>query len=773
MKPGEDARSKPRPEPSSAATTHSTVSGKKQASNAHPPDGPHRPRDILKCKAEALWRTRRALPVWAHSRSIREALRNHDVLVISGETGSGKSTQVPQILLSESWCKSTPVQSKGLESPGKQETKVGGCIAVTQPRRIAATTLARRVAAEVGTPLGSSSRASQVGYSVRFDHNAGPNTRIKFLTEGMLLQEMLRDPWLRDYSAVVVDEVHERGVNVDLILGFLQILLSEMRRGEDGRGGVPLKVIIMSATAEVERFRNFFGQGFTSSMREKVKAKSQELAGGSKLDGKDFDEEVEWEGFSSSEEGEGSNGPLSAGKDDSQIPICLIEGRQHPVKTIYTPEPVSDWLNTALHTIFQIHYKEALPGDILVFLTGQETVESLEALANEYAQSMDRSLPKLLILPLFAALPQDAQIKVFEPTPSWTRKVVLATNIAETSVTVPGVHFVIDCGKAKVKQFRPNIGLDSLLVKPISKSAAIQRQGRAGREAPGQCYRLYTEKDYLNMQNSNTPEILRCDLSQAILTMKARGVQGVTSFPLLDPPSRRGLEKALLQLFQLGAMTETGEINDIGRQMSRLPLSCPLARSMLAAADVACMAEVIDIISCLSVESIFLNLKSEEKKEEAEAARRTLYRREGDHLTLLAIVQAYASEQSDRKAWADRYFVSHRAMRAVMVCVPGSTAAILSPLSTSCFQRIPIASIFTIWEPGGSEIEITLRKFTLQHASAYTYTYTYTYTCANTTLKGCAQATQISTTRRQIAQATATQLLLGQQQQQRATQHEQ
>ena len=607
--------------------------------------------------------------MWAHSKEIRTYLREHHVLIISGETGSGKSTQVPQILLSESWCRA--ILSESLGKPGKETTKIGGCIAITQPRRIAATTLARRVAAEVGTPLGSSSPASQVGYSVRFDHNVGPNTRIKFLTEGMLLQEMLRDPWLRSYSAVVVDEVHERGVNVDLILGFLRNLVSERSKGENARGGIPLKVIIMSATAEVERLRTFFGDG-TADAQEK-----------------DLDDSAEWEGFTPDEEEEGSNAPSSMGNKSSQVPTCLIEGRQHPVRTIYTPEPVPDWLNAALHTVFQIHRKEALPGDILVFMTGQETVESLEALANEYAQSMDRSLPKLLVLPLFAALSQDAQNKVFEPTPLLTRKVILATNIAETSVTVPGVRFVVDCGKAKIRQFRPNIGLDSLLVKPISKSAAIQRQGRAGREAPGQCYRLYTEKDYLTMQHSNTPEMLRCDLSQAILTMKARGVQDVTTFPLLDPPSREALGKSLFQLFQLGALTETGEINDIGRRMSQLPLSCPLARTLLAAADAACMAEVIDIISCLSVENIFLNLKSEDKREEAEAARRTLYRREGDHLTLLATVQVYASEQSDRKAWADRHFVSHRAMRAVMVCIAPFTPLLRVSKSAKHFDFSP------------------------------------------------------------------------------------
>ncbi|KAL9100150.1 MAG: hypothetical protein Q9187_009398, partial [Circinaria calcarea] len=352
----------------------------------------------------------------------------------------------------------------------------------------------------------------------------------------------------------------------------------------------------------------------------------------------------------------------------SPVSMCYIEGRQYPVRTIYSSEPVQDYVDAALRTIFQIHYKEALPGDILVFLTGQETVESLEKLVNEYALGLGPDVPKLLVLPLFAALPQTAQQRVFQPAPPKTRKIILATNIAETSVTVSGVRFVVDSGKSKTKQFRTRIGLDSLLVKPISKSAATQRKGRAGREAPGHCYRLYTEEDYLALPESNTPEILRCDLSQALLTMKARCVGDVMSFPFLDRPPREALEKALMHLFQIGALTEKGDISNIGLRIAALPLSAPLGRVLLAAAEPAmdCLVEAIDIISCLSVENIFLNLTSEETKEEAEVTRRALYRREGDHLTLLTTVQAYATERSDRRAWSEKHFISHRAMQAVM-----------------------------------------------------------------------------------------------------------
>ena len=640
----------------------------------------------LKEKARTLQATRRKLPIWAHAEEIRTGLRSKDVLLLVGETGSGKSTQVPQFLLSEPWCCS---KAANVVDTGKQATiTVGGCIAVTQPRRVAAITLARRVAEEMGTPLGSSSPASKVGYSVRFDNSTSPSTRIKFLTEGMLLQEMLRDPWLRQYSAVVVDEVHERGINVDLIMGFLKkMLIGE----KEGRGGIPLKVAVMSATADLKGLVRFF-ENSPLTRRPPGPQRNIDNDQNDSIDPAGDSDGSEWSGISSENGQESSlRRPVSDDYLESNINIsdiaiedsasaistiglsyvstCHIQGRQFPVKEIYLSEPVQDYVDAALRTIFQIHYKEPLPGNILVFLTGQETIESLEKLVQEYSLGLGPEVPKLLVLPLFAALPQAAQQKVFQPTPPKTRKIILATNIAETSVTVSGVRFVIDPGKSKIKQFRTRLGLDSLLVKPISKSSATQRKGRAGREAPGQCYRLYREQDYQSLPESNTPEILRCDLSQAILTMKARGIGDVMSFPFLDRPPREALEKALMQLFQLGALTESGEISDVGLQMAKLPLTAPLGRVLLAAAEpeMDCIVEVIDIISCLSVENIFLNLASEETKEAAEVTRRALYRREGDHLTLLTTVQAYAAERSDRKAWAEKHFVSHRAMRAVMV----------------------------------------------------------------------------------------------------------
>ncbi|KAK0271209.1 Salivary acidic proline-rich phosphoprotein 1/2 [Friedmanniomyces endolithicus] len=582
----------------------------------------------LQQKRIKLLDSRKQLPIWQRQKDIRDALRDNDVLILSGETGSGKSTQVPQFLLDQPWCK----------FPGK--------IAVTQPRRVAAISLARRVAEEMGTPLGSSSPASKVGYSVRFDESTSPSTRIKFLTEGMLLQEMLRDASLSQYKCVIVDEVHERSVNIDLILGFLKQL--QTRRKD-------LKVVIMSATADADSLQRFFAAQILEDTQHDPKPVSSDSRanGEPEMDADD----ASWHGFGDEDQ-----------RSSSNIATCHVEGRQYPVITRYLDNPTEDTIEAALHRIFQIHCKEPTPGDLLVFMTGQEAIQSLQKLVEEYALGLTTDYPKMLVLPLFAALPQAAQQLIFQPAPRNTRKVILTTNIAETSVTVPGVRFVVDTGKAKVKQFRNRLGLDSLLVKQISKSSADQRKGRAGREAAGQCYRLYTEEAYKSLDKDSTPEVLRCDLSQAVLTMKARGVGDVLRFPLLTPPPKEAMEKALLQLLELGALDEHGNISPIGRKIARLPLTPALGRVIIEAAtsEMDCLVEVIDIVACLSVEHIFLAIDTEEGREKAQVARRQLLRRQGDHLTYLAAVQAYAAEQSDRRRWVDDHMISHRAMQSVM-----------------------------------------------------------------------------------------------------------
>lgn len=585
-------------------------------------DGPKQ-NNPLQNKKIKLLESRKKLPIWSRQQDIKAALEKNDVLVLSGETGSGKSTQLPQFLLESKWC------SK--------------CVAVTQPRRVAAISLARRVAEEMGTPLGKSSPASKVGYSVRFDDSTSPSTRIKYLTEGMLLQEMLRDSAMSQYSCVVVDEVHERSVNVDLILGFLKGLV----KGINKKRKTPLKVVVMSATADVAGIARFFDEPMPSE----------------KAPGTDGDEEDDL-----NEAKINVDAPKRPVASPKPVSTCHVEGRQYPVKLSYLDRPTDDVLQTAFERIFQIHCKEPMPGDILVFLTGQETIQSLQKLIEEYAVNLTADYPKLLVLPLFAALPQHAQQRIFQSAPPNTRKVILSTNIAETSVTVPGVRFVVDTGKAKIKQFRNRLALDSLLIKPISRSSADQRKGRAGREAPGQCYRLYTQEGYNSLEKNATPEILRCDLSAAVLTMKARGVPDPLSFPFLTPPPRDAMEKALLQLLQLSALAEDGSISVTGKAIARLPLTPTLGRVILSSArsDPPCLRETIDIVACLSVENIFVNVETEETREQAADARGQLYRRSGDHMTLLAAVQAYAAENSDRKAWAERHLISHRAMQSVM-----------------------------------------------------------------------------------------------------------
>lgn len=600
--------------PSSVADP--SLKAKKAEKNGKPSSKSHgashrHARPSSKCPP-ALLQARKALPIWTHQSEIKESLKSNNVLLMVGETGSGKSTQTPQFLCEEGWCQRQKVQIEGTD----ETVNVGGMVAITQPRRVAATTLANRVAREMGTPLGAGHGEGSVGYSVRFDHNIPKGAKIKFLTEGMLLQELLRDPNLRQYSVVIVDEIHERSVDVDLIAGFLkQILSSDFA----GRGGVPLKVVIMSATADVETIQNFFQL-------------------------------------------EGSTVPSSK--------LLRIKGRQYPVEISHTDRPVPDIQEALVKQIFKIHTQEPLPGDILAFFIGQEEIETAQKLIEEYSATLAADVPKLAVYPLYGQLSIQAQQDAFLPAKKkFTRKVVLATNIAETSVTVPGVRYVVDCGKSKVKQFRPRLGIESLLAKPISKSSAIQRTGRAGREGPGKCFRLYTTDGYANLQDADLPEILRNDVLGAILTMKARGINDVLNFPLMDLPDLESIEKALLQLHFLGALTDDGKITEIGRKLSLFPVSASYGRVLLAAAEPEydCLLEVIDIIACLTAgESIFLQVHSEEAKEEVEELRKELSRREGDLLTYLTTMQLYCAENADRVEWCKKRMLNGRNMKQAL-----------------------------------------------------------------------------------------------------------
>ncbi|KAK7737415.1 Salivary acidic proline-rich phosphoprotein 1/2 [Cytospora paraplurivora] len=556
---------------------------------------------------EDLLRVREKLPIWKHRDEIRDLLKKNDVLIVAAETGSGKSTQVPQFLFTEDWCRKKAVK---VRKDGRTvDASVGGVIAITQPRRVAATTLAHRVSKEAGTPLRQAGGTHEglVGYSVRFDHNVPRGTKIKFLTEGMLLQELLRDPHLRQYSAVIVDEIHERSVDVDMLSGFLKQIVSG---DKTGRGGIPLKVVVMSATANVEKIQSFF---------------TVEKATG------------------------------------TQEPAALnIPGRLYPVDLIYAPK--ADY--------HQDSYRAAMSRDILAFLTGQEEIETAQKIIEDYTKTLDPKVPKLVPIPLFGQMSIEAQQKAFQPAKGRiARKLVLATNIAETSVTVPGVRYVIDTGKAKIKQFRARLGMESLLAKPISKSSAIQRAGRAGREAAGRCYRLYTEHGFQALQDADLPEILRIDTLGAVLTMKARGIDDIFSFPLMDTPDDESFEKALLHLHVLGAVGDDGSITEMGRKMASFPITAPYGRVLLAAADPKndCLLEAIDVISCLTAgDDIFHQLRSEEDRERVEDYRKELHRREGDLLTYLTTIQQYTAENTDRVEWCKLREINMRVMRQAL-----------------------------------------------------------------------------------------------------------
>ncbi|CAK7202787.1 Salivary acidic proline-rich phosphoprotein 1/2 [Sporothrix eucalyptigena] len=625
-----------------ATKTQDADSVKEDASQETPVDGPgsQPPAENRKRRRGArhagndhitgdpsLFAVRKALPIWESRNTIRSALNKSDVLILVGETGSGKSTQVPQYLCTETWCT--------------------GLVAITQPRRVAATTLANRVSREMGTPLtgldtNDPNARGKVGYSVRFDHKVPKGTKVKFLTEGMLLQEMVRDPSLRQYSAIVVDEVHERSVDADLLLGFLRQILQSSSRNQTGSGEEsalqkkqqrdskhPLKVVVMSATADVDKIHSFFTAPIDASA-------------------------------------------AAIGKIPSKVDVLHIPGRQFPVELIHTPEPVEDILEALVKSIFQIHVQEPLPGDILAFLSGQEEIDAAKRLIEERAANLASNVPNIEAIPLYGQLSMEAQNKAFQPASRpFTRKVVLATNIAETSVTVPGVRYVVDNGKAKVKMFRARLGLESLLAKPIAKSSAIQRAGRAGREGPGKCYRLYTEQSYSQeLAPVELPEILRIDILGAVLTMKARGIDNTFTFPLMDEPDHDLMERSLIQLRRLGALADDVSITEDGRTMSLLPVSAAFGRVLLDAAKAGCLLEAIDIVACLTAgDDIFLRLPAEQDRDfdEVDERRKELFRREGDLLTYFTTMQRMVGKRSSQwKMWCQQRRINLRNMRQAL-----------------------------------------------------------------------------------------------------------
>jgi pre-mRNA-splicing factor ATP-dependent RNA helicase DHX16 len=522
-------------------------------------------------KAASIEETRKSLPMYQYREEILKAVAEYQILIIVGETGSGKTTQLPQYLHEAGY------------------TKGGLKIGCTQPRRVAAMSVAARVADEMGVRLGN-----EVGYAIRFEDKTNEKTVLKYMTDGMLLREFLTEPDLGGYAALIIDEAHERTLHTDVLLGLVKDI---------ARYRSDLKLIISSATMNAQKFAQYF--------------------------------------------------------DDA--PIFNVPGRRYSVDIHYTPQPEANYLAAAVTTIFQIHVSQPR-GDILVFLTGQDEIEASEQNLQETARKLGNKAPELIICPIYANLPTDLQAKIFEPTPPGARKVVLATNIAETSLTIDGIVYVIDPGFVKENVYNPRTGMESLVVTPCSKASANQRAGRAGRVGPGKCFRLYTKWAFYNeLDESTTPEIQRANLNSIILMLKSIGINDLVDFDYMDAPPADTVIRALEQLYALGAFNNRGELTKVGRQMAEFPTDPTLAKAVLVADKLGCVEEVLSIIAMLG-EASALFYRPKDKKIYADSARaRFTVKDGGDHLTLLNIWNQWVDSDYSY-IWAKENFLQHRSL---------------------------------------------------------------------------------------------------------------
>lgn len=517
------------------------------------------------------------LPVTEHGEELVRAVRENRVVIVCGETGSGKTTQLPKIAM----------------MAGRGET---GMIAHTQPRRIAASSVAKRIAEELKTNLGD-----VVGYKVRFTDKTHSGATIKLMTDGILLAETQTDPLLRAYDTVIIDEAHERSINIDFLLGYLKRLLS--RRAD-------LKVIVTSATIDAERFAEHF-----------------------------------------------------ADENGRPAPIFNISGRTYPVEIRWRPLDDVDEADdrTMLEAIENAvsELEMAGRGDILVFLPGEREIRETEEFLRK------TRVGKVEILPLFARLSASDQEKVFKP--AGLRRIVLATNVAETSITVPGIRYVVDTGLARVKRYSYRSKVDQLLIEPVSQAAANQRAGRCGRVAEGICIRLYDEEDFARRPAFTDPEIFRTNLAAVILRAKALKLGDIREFPFLQAPPPRAIADGISILQELRALTPEGELTKIGRELSRLPVDPKLARMLLAGSEFGSLSELLIICSGLSVQDP--RERPLDQQEAADRAHKELADERSDFLSFVKLWRWYekakAEKESNRKFDAElhRRFLSARRMR--------------------------------------------------------------------------------------------------------------
>ena len=521
-------------------------------------------------KAKSIEDIRKSLPIYEYKNDIMAAVEENPVLIICAETGSGKTTQLTQYL-----------HEFGYTNNGKK-------IGCTQPRRVAAMSVAARVSEEMGCKIGY-----EVGYSIRFEDMTSDKTCIKYLTDGMLLREFLTEPDLSSYGALIIDEAHERTLSTDILFGLVKDI---------ARYRPDLRLLISSATMDAEKFSEYF--------------------------------------------------------DDA--PVFYVPGRRYPIDIHYTPQPEANYLHAAVTTIFQIHTTQPR-GDILVFLTGQDEIEAAAENIQETARVLGDKISELIVCPIYANLPSEMQAKIFEPTPEGARKVVLATNIAETSITIDGVIFVIDPGFVKQNAYNPRTGMSSLIVTPCSRAAAKQRAGRAGRVGPGKCFRLYTKWAHNNeLEESTVPEIQRTNLGMVILMLKSLGINDLIGFDFMDPPPGETIIRALEMLYALGALNSKGELTKMGRRMAEFPVDPMLSKSILSSEEYGCTEEVLSIIAMLT-ESSSLFFRPKDKKMHADKARQNFIQSGGDHFTLLNVWNQW-TDSGFSQQWCYENFVQYKVL---------------------------------------------------------------------------------------------------------------
>lgn len=454
----------------------------------------------------------------------------------------------------------------------------------------------------------------EVGYSIRFEDLSSAKTRIKFLTDGLLLREALADPLLSRYSIIMVDEAHERSLSTDILLGILKKI--KKRRPD-------LRIIVSSATLQAEDLLRYF-----------------------------------------SDEKNGQNGDEPG---SSEGRIISLEGRMYPVDTLFLNEPAEDYVVRAVKTVFDIHASEP-NGDILVFMTGREEISTAIQMIEDRAASSHPRAQRILSLPLYAGLTSEQQLYVFEPAPEHTRKVIVSTNIAEASVTIDGIVYVIDCGFVKLRAFNPKTGIETLTATPVSKASATQRAGRAGRTKPGKCYRLYTQTAYESLPEATVPEIQRSNLAPIILQLKALGIDNVLRFNFLTPPPAELIIRALEILYSLGAVDDYAKLTrPLGVRMAELSVEPMMAKVLLSASTMGCLSEILSIAAMTSLQGAVWFHHDGEKRA-TDTARRKFAAEEGDHLTLLNVYESFVTKGRKDSKWCRDNYLNYKSMsRAVSI----------------------------------------------------------------------------------------------------------